>query len=76
MEISKFPQNHYNLFCAGAFPAFGFRLKSGVCNGNPRIPAKPLQSFLRRRLSGLRFSPETKKFVMEISKFQKNHYKP
>jgi len=51
-------------------------LKSGVCNGNLKIPAKPLQTFLRRRFSGAWFSLETKKLVMEISKFQKNHYKP
>ena len=76
MEISKFPQNHYKLSCAGAFSAFGFRLKSRVCNGNPKIPAKPLQTLETQPCPGNRLSPETKKFVMKISKFQKNHYKP
>ncbi len=66
MGISKSPQNHYKLFCAGAFPASVFRLKSRVCNGNPKIPAKPLQTFKKQPCSGNRLSPETKKFVMEI----------
>ena len=75
MEISKSPQNHYNLSCAGAFPASGFRLKPGVCNGNPKIPAKPLQTLETQPCSGNRVSPETKKFVLEFLKSPQNHSK-
>ena len=75
MEILKFPQTHYNLSCVGAFPVPVFCLKSRVCNGNLKIPAKPLQTFKKQPCPGNRLSPETKKFVIEFLKSPQNHSK-
>ena len=43
MEISKSPQNHYKPLKNNLAQATGACLKSKVCNGILKIPAKPFQ---------------------------------
>ncbi len=43
MEISKFQKNHYKPLKNNLAQATGARLKSKVCNGILKIPAKPFQ---------------------------------